>query len=54
MKVVAQLKNRKFLSILLDGSTDSGNVDNELLMAVYFDRKGADEKMSTKISYFRN
>ena len=53
MKVVTQLKNCKFLSILLDGSTDSGNVDNELLMAVHFDREGADEKVSTKISYFR-
>ena len=31
------------MSILLDGSTDSGNVDNELLMAVHFDREGVDE-----------
>ena len=37
----------------MDDSTDSGHVDNELLMAVYFDREGADEKVSTKISYFR-
>ena len=50
MKVVTQLKNSKFFSILLDGSTDS--VD-ELLMAVHFDREGADEKVSTNVSYFK-
>ena len=39
MKVVTQLKSSKFFSILLDGLTDSVNVDNELLMAVYLIKK---------------
>ena len=51
--MVVQLNNLQFFSILLDGSTDSGNVNNELMVAMYFDREGADEKVCTKISYFR-
>ena len=51
MKVVDQLKKGKIFSVLLDGSTDSGNVDNELMMAVHFNREGADEKVCTNISY---
>ena len=50
---MTQLKNCKFFSILLDGSTNSVDVDNELLMAVHFDREGADEKLSINISYFK-
>ena len=52
MKVVTPLKNHK--SILLDGLTNtSGNVDDELLMAVNFDWEQADEKVNTNISYSR-
>jgi len=53
MKVISQLKKCKFFSVLLDGSTDSGNVENELIMAVWFNPEGADEKVCTTISYFR-
>ncbi|XP_065892470.1 zinc finger protein 862-like [Dysidea avara] len=52
MKVIGQLKKCKFFSVLLDGSTDSGNIENELIMAVWFNPEDADEKVSTTISYF--
>ena len=29
------LANAKFFSMLLDGSTDTGNVDNEVILAVW-------------------
>ena len=46
------LESVKFFSILLDGSTDKGNVDNELLLVVWFDPNGEGEKVRTWISYF--
>ncbi len=39
--------------MLLDGSTDAGNVDNELLLVVWFDRDGVDQKVYTRTSYFK-
>ena len=37
--------NTKFYSLLLDDSTstDAANVDNELLLAVWFDKNGLEE-----------
>ena len=46
------LESVQFFSPLLDGSTDAGNVVNELLLVVWFDRKGEGEKVCTRISYF--
>ena len=42
----------KFFSMLIDGSTDKGNVDNEVFMVVWCDTNGSDEKIYTHISYF--
>ena len=52
-RLVETLQNAKFFSLLLDGSTDVGNVDNELLLVVWFDRDGVDEKVCTKTTYFK-
>ena len=41
----------KFFSLLLDASTDKGNVDNELLLAVWCDPNGSDEKIHTRMDY---
>ena len=30
-------KMKPFFSLLIDGSTDSGNIDEELFMVLYFD-----------------
>jgi len=46
-----KLQAAKFFSLLLDGSTDAGNVDNELLLAVWFDKDGVGEKVYTRTSY---
>ena len=37
----------------LDGCTNSANVENKLMMVVWFDQEGADEKVCTTISYFK-
>lgn len=47
-----RLANAKFFSLLLDGSTDTGNIDNELLVVVCCDRDGSDEKIHTRMEYF--
>ena len=41
----------KFYSLLIDGSTDKGNVDNEAVLTVWCDPNGSDEKIHTRISY---
>ena len=51
-ELVRNVESAKFFSMLLDGSTDAGNVENELLLVVWFDREGEGEKVSTRISYF--
>ena len=43
----------KFFSLLLGGLTDAGNVDNELVLVVWFDKDGTDEKVSTRTSHFK-
>ena len=50
-ELVVNLQKAKFFSLLLDGSTDAGNIDNELLLVVWFDKDGVDEKVYTRTSY---
>ena len=40
----------KFFSLLMDGSTDQSNADNELLLVLWCDPNGKDEKVHTRIS----
>ena len=47
------LSTVNFFSLLLDGSTDCGNIDNELFLVVWFDKLGTSEKVCTKSSYFQ-
>ncbi len=46
------LSEANFFSLLLDGSTDRGNIDNEIFL-VWFDKNGVSEKVCTKSSYFQ-
>ena len=48
-----KLAQAKFFSLLIDGSTDKGNIDNEIFMAVWCDcnANGVDEKIHTRTSY---
>jgi hypothetical protein len=36
---------------MMDGSTDQSNADNELLLVLWCDPDGADEKFHTRMSY---
>ena len=47
-----KLAKAKFFSLLLDGSTDTANIDNELILAVWCDRDGGDERIHTRMEYF--
>ena len=38
-----KVANAKFFSLLLDGSMDAGNVDNEVFLAVWCDCNGSDQ-----------
>ena len=51
-ELVLTLESAKFFSLLLDGSTDAGNLDNELLLVVWCDQEGEGECVRTRISYF--
>lgn len=47
-----QLASAKFFSLLLDGSTDKGNIDNEVIFVVWCDHHGTDKKVHTRMKYF--
>lgn len=46
-----RLATAKFFPLLLDGSTDAANIDNELILAVWCDRDGRDERIHTRMEY---
>ena len=45
------LSKAMFFSLMMDGSTDSSNADNELLLVLWCDPDGEDERIHTRISY---
>ena len=47
-----KLTQAKFFSLLIDGSTDKGNVDDEVFMVVWCVSSSADKKMHTRTTYF--
>ena len=48
----ARLKNVKFFSILMDGTTDVGKIDDELFLVQWCDVDGTDEKIYSRMEYF--
>ena len=48
--VISEVPKAKLFSIFMDGSTDKGNVDNEL-MVCWCDTNAEDEKLHTRIGY---
>ena len=50
--VVEALRKAHFFSILMDGTTDKGNIEDELFLVLWCDVDGADEKIHTRASYF--
>jgi len=45
------LSKAPFFSLMMDGSTDQSNADNELLLVLWCDPDGSDEKIHTRMSY---
>ncbi len=50
--VQSVLAKSKFFSIQADGSTDSGNVEDELYVVLYFDSSGSDGKVHVRSKLF--
>ena len=48
----SEIKKAKFLSLLLDKFSDVANIDNEMILAVWCDINGEDEKVHTQMEYF--
>ena len=46
------LSKVKYFSLLMDGSTDSGNIDNELFLVVWCEVNSSDEMVHSRMSYF--
>ena len=51
-QVKERISQAKFFSLLIDGSTDKGNVDDELFIMVWCDTNGEDELVHTRMTYF--
>ena len=49
--LISAVAQAKFFSLLMDGSTDKGNADNEATLVVWCDPEGENEKVCTKIGY---
>ena len=41
-----------FFSLMMDGTCDSGNIDDEMLLVVWCNTKASDEKVHTRMMYF--
>ena len=48
-KIIA---NAKFYSILMDGSTDVSNIDEEMFLVLWCDTDGNDEKVHSRMQFF--
>jgi len=48
---VSEVVQAKFFSIFIDGSTDKGNVHNELMMVCWRDTSSEDKKLHTKFGF---
>ena len=49
--LVGALSKAKFFSLQADGSTDSGNVEDEVFLAVYFDPYAKDGKVHVRSKF---
>ena len=52
-EIAETVRNAPFFSLLLDGSTNKSCVDNELVLVAWCDWKTTDEKVHTRVSYFK-
>ena len=47
----AMVTNAHFFSLLMDGSTDASNHDNELILVQWCDTNSSDEKVQSRLSF---
>ena len=47
-----KLASANFFSILMDSTTDKGNIDDEMFLVLWCDVNGSDEKVHTKMKFF--
>ena len=52
-EIIQTLRDAPFFSLMLDGSTDKGCIDNELVLVAWCDWKASDEKVHTRVSYLK-
>lgn len=45
------LSKAKFFSVLMDGSTDKGNIDDEMFLVTHCDIDGLDERVHTRMDF---
>ena len=46
------LSQAKYFSLLMDGSTDAGNIDDEIFLILWCDADGSNEKVTTRMNFF--
>ena len=51
-QLVEKLTKAQFFSILMDGSTDTGNIDDEMFLVLWCDVDHEDQMVHTNMSYF--
>ena len=49
--LISAVAQAKFFSLLMDGSKDKSNADNEATLVIWFDPEGENEKVCTRIGY---
>ena len=49
--LLQNLTEANFFSLLLDGSTDTGNIDNEVVLVVWCDPDSSDEEVHTRMDF---
>ena len=50
-QLTKNIAEASFFPLLLDGSTDKANIDNELMLIVWCDVNGSDEQVHTRMDY---
>ena len=50
-KLINNVSSAPYVSLLLDSSTDKGNIDNEQLLVLWCDTDSSDEKIHTRMSF---
>ena len=49
--LASNLASAKFFSLPMDGTCDSGNIDDEMLLVVWCDTEASDEMVHTRMTY---